>query len=57
VQLALLMIFFQQEPEIERLVYVVIFTENPNMAKVEVENIQNIDRIADIPITKNLPLI
>jgi len=51
------MIFFQQEPAIERLVYVVIFTENPNMAKVEVENIQNIDRIADIPITKNLPLI
>jgi len=30
------MIFFQQEPAIERLVYAVIFTENPNIAKVEV---------------------
>jgi hypothetical protein len=45
VQLALLMIFFQQEPAIERLVYVVIFTENPNMAKVEVENIQTLTEL------------
>ena len=44
-QLALLMIFFQQEPAIERLVYVVIFTENPNMAKVEVENIQTLTEL------------
>jgi len=39
------MIFFQQEPAIERLVYVVIFTENPNMAKVEVENIQTLTEL------------